>query len=84
MSERNKRLEELIDSGEQSKHDLQLFLKNVRKYTDPQELTAELLKFTHPIRAVDTENKRLKFITKLSVLSILPMMSALLSMADSV
>ena len=43
MSERNKRLEELIDSGEQSKHDLQLFLKNVRKYTDPQELTAELL-----------------------------------------
>lgn len=43
MSERNKRLEELIDSGEQSEHDLQLFLKNVRKYTDSQELTAELL-----------------------------------------
>ena len=41
MSERNKRLEELIDSDKQSKHDLQLFLKNVlRKYTYPQELTA--------------------------------------------
>lgn len=36
-------LQELIDSGEQSEYDLQSFLKNVRKYTDPQELTAELL-----------------------------------------
>ena len=36
-------LQELIDSGEQEQHDLQQFLKNVRKYTDPQELTAEIL-----------------------------------------
>ena len=36
-------LQELIDSGEQERHDLQQFLKNVRKYTDPQELTAEIL-----------------------------------------
>lgn len=37
------RLQELIDSGEQEQHDLQQFLKNVRKYTDPEELTAEIL-----------------------------------------
>ena len=36
-------LQDLIDSGEQEQHDLQKFLKNVRKYTDPQELTAEIL-----------------------------------------
>lgn len=36
-------LQELIDSDEQEQHDLQQFLKNVRKYTDPQELTAEIL-----------------------------------------
>nr|WP_106790011.1 relaxase/mobilization nuclease domain-containing protein [Massilistercora timonensis] len=36
-------LQDLIDSGEQEQHDLQQFLKNVRKYTDPQELTAEIL-----------------------------------------
>ncbi len=36
-------LQELIDSGEQEQHDLQQFLKNVRKYTDPEELTAEIL-----------------------------------------
>lgn len=36
-------LQELIDSGEQEQHDLQRFLKNVRKYTDPEELTAEIL-----------------------------------------
>lgn len=36
-------LQELIDSGEQSEYDLKEFLKNVRKYTDPKELTAELL-----------------------------------------
>ena len=34
-------LQELIDSGEQEQHDLQQFLKNVRKYTNPEELTAE-------------------------------------------
>ena len=36
-------LQELIESGEQEQHDLQRFLKNVRKYTDPEELTAEIL-----------------------------------------
>ena len=35
-------LQELIDSGEQEQHDLQQFLRNVRKYTDPEELTAEI------------------------------------------
>ena len=29
-------LQELIDSGEQEQHDLQQFLRNVRKYTDPR------------------------------------------------
>ena len=37
------RLQDLIDNRTQQDHDLQQFLKNVRKYTDPQELTAELL-----------------------------------------
>ena len=36
-------LQDLIDNRTQQDHDLQQFLKNVRKYTDPQELTAELL-----------------------------------------
>ena len=36
-------LQTLIDSGEQSEFDLQEFLRNVRKYTDPKELTSELL-----------------------------------------
>ena len=36
-------LQELIDRGEQREYDLQQFLKNVRRYTDPQELTAEML-----------------------------------------
>lgn len=36
-------MQELIDSGEQEQYDLQQFLKNVRKYTDPEELTAEIL-----------------------------------------
>ena len=36
-------LQELIDSGEQEQHDLQQFLQNVRKYTDPEKLTAEIL-----------------------------------------
>ena len=36
-------VQELIDSGEQEQHDLQQFLRNVRKYTDPEELTAEIL-----------------------------------------
>ncbi len=36
-------LQALIDSGEQEQHDLQQFLKNVRKYTDPEKLTAEIL-----------------------------------------
>ena len=33
----------LIDSGEQSEFDLHQFLVNVRRYTAPEELTAELL-----------------------------------------
>lgn len=36
-------LQELIDSGEQEQHDLQQFLQNVRKYTEPEKLTAEIL-----------------------------------------
>lgn len=36
-------LQTLIDSGEQSEFDLKEFLRNVRKYTDPEELTAEML-----------------------------------------
>ena len=33
----------IIPSGEQEQHDLQQFLRNVRKYTDPEELTAKIL-----------------------------------------
>ena len=33
----------MIDDGEQEAHDLRQFLKSVRKYTDPEELTAEML-----------------------------------------
>ena len=36
-------LQELIDSGEQEQYDLEQFLKSVRKYTDPEELTAEMV-----------------------------------------
>ena len=36
-------LQSLIDDGEQEAHDLRQFLKSVRKYTDPEELTAEML-----------------------------------------
>lgn len=36
-------LQSLIDDGEQEAHDLRQFLKCVRKYTDPDELTAEML-----------------------------------------
>ncbi len=43
VKEKIAELQELIDNGEQSEYNLKEFLKNVRKYTDPQELTAELL-----------------------------------------
>ena len=36
-------LQSLIDDGEQETHDLRQFLKSVRKYTDREELTAEML-----------------------------------------
>lgn len=36
-------LQNLIDDGEQERYDLNQFLKNVRKYTDPEELTAEMI-----------------------------------------
>ena len=36
-------LQYLINNEEQEIYDLNLFLKNVRKYTDPEELTAEML-----------------------------------------
>lgn len=36
-------LQTLIDDGEQNKVDLLFFLRNVRKYTVPKELTAEIL-----------------------------------------
>ncbi len=37
------RLQELIDMGEQEQYDLNQFLKNVRKYTDPETLTVEMV-----------------------------------------
>ncbi|MBR6392789.1 MAG: DUF4368 domain-containing protein [Eubacterium sp.] len=37
------RLQDLINSGEQEQYDLNQFLKNVRKYTDPEALTAEMV-----------------------------------------
>ena len=43
IRERSEQLQSFIDTGEQDQKDLQLFLENVRKYTDPQELSAELL-----------------------------------------
>ena len=36
-------LQSLIEDGEHEARDLQQFLKNVQKYTDPEELTAEML-----------------------------------------
>lgn len=36
-------LQNLIDEGEQERYDLNQFLKNVRKYTDPETLTAEMV-----------------------------------------
>lgn len=36
-------LQTLIDNGEQNEVDLQKFLRNVRKYANPKELTAEML-----------------------------------------
>lgn len=36
-------LQYFIDNREHEMYDLKLFLKNVRKYTDPEELTAEML-----------------------------------------
>lgn len=43
VKEKIAELQETIENGEQSEYDLKEFLKNVRKYTDPLELTAELL-----------------------------------------
>lgn len=37
------RLQDLIDEGEQERYDLNQILKNVRKYTDPETLTAEMV-----------------------------------------
>lgn len=37
------RLQNLIDKGKQERYDLNQFLKNVRKYTDPETLTAEMV-----------------------------------------
>lgn len=37
------RLQDLINEGEQERYDLNQFLKNVRKYTDPEALTAEMV-----------------------------------------
>lgn len=37
------KLQNLIDDGEQERYDLNQFLKNVRKYTDPETLTAEMV-----------------------------------------
>lgn len=35
-------LADLIESGEEEQHDLNRFLQNVRRYTDPQELSGEI------------------------------------------
>lgn len=43
VKQRIDKLQELVDSDEQEQHDLQQFLKSVRRYTDPQALTAEML-----------------------------------------
>ena len=43
IKEEIERLQQLIDAGEQEQYDLKLFLKNVRKYTDPEKLTAEMV-----------------------------------------
>ena len=37
------KLEDMIENGEEELKDLKQFLANVRKYTDPEELTAEML-----------------------------------------
>lgn len=36
-------LQSLVDDDEQETHDLRKFLKSVRKYTAPEELTVEIL-----------------------------------------
>ncbi len=36
-------MQALIDNDNQQQYELQQFLKNVRKYTDPEELTAEMV-----------------------------------------
>lgn len=36
-------IQNLINEGEQERYDLNKLLKNVRKYTDPEELTAEMV-----------------------------------------
>lgn len=43
IKEEIQRLQNLIDEGEQERYDLNQFLKNVRKYTDPETLTAEMV-----------------------------------------
>ena len=43
LKEEIAKLEELIESQSQKQYDLELFLKNVRKYTEPDELTAEMV-----------------------------------------
>lgn len=61
-------LQSLINDGDQEAHNLRQFLKSVRKYTDPEELTAEMLNnwltkslFTLLTGAVDTADRRLRF-----------------------
>lgn len=43
IRQRISELQYFIENGEQKIYDLDLFLANVRKYTDPPELTAEIL-----------------------------------------
>ncbi len=43
IKEKITNLQNLIDEGEQERYDLNQFLKNVRKYTDPEELTVEMV-----------------------------------------
>lgn len=61
-------LQSLINDGDQEAHNLRQFLKSVRKYTDPEELTAEMLinwltksLFTLLTGAVDIADRRLRF-----------------------
>lgn len=82
-------LQNLIDNGEQSEFDLKDFLRNVRKYTDPEELTAEMLNdlvakivIHAPDKSSRKRRQRSKFTTRLPESSIFILMIVLLRMVE--